>query len=705
MLGTWAAAFALLLSVALARGSVRADAPFVVAHASPIYQDITRIALLHPGASPAIHFSTMESYHRNPDGDQFLLYAAPLATRGARAVRWPGSIEARSFAYWPAGRRHVLGASLATQILLYDPAARSIAHAFEGPRSSAWLHEIAVRGHEAFTILSAPTPVPGFEGILVVNLRSGARRLIPFDPMPSQGWGGVQTVDPTGRIWFWLAEPFTPKWHDQRGMRVRAWTGYGDGWTVESWEEWAGKTYVVLTSRDGAVVKRVADLVRLRDLGSPGRATDANPFPELLRVDLYHANDPARDALYYRPDTRTFYRGDDSARRFVRLGELDLGELRVAGFRGARVDGAGLEWAHPRYGLLHVLGLDPGGRLIVWVHGGKRYGLGDFRTRSLQFVDLDAPNASPADVTAIARGSDGAIYGSGYLTMSNMFRLAPDGSTTLLRGAVPFGEGQVNALFEGWDGLIYGVGYPDSIPFRFDPALPWRPGSGAGANPLNLGPIGRDQHRSWRGALALDGTLWYSSVSDTIVPAVRALVRADFETPSVTVRTDADDGLPAIDDLAVLDGGHLLGVGRRGATPGLYVVDQATFQVVREVPLTQAGGAIVNLDPLDGPDGRILLAQGDRLFRVAEDLSLTEAHRSAGPIARVLAGEGRDVIVVGKTQIERVDVDRGASEIWWTGRDEPDEWVFKHLSWTPVTFARGALWFADEEKLKRFDPP
>lgn len=691
---------------------IRQFGRFAVAHASPIFQDVTRTAFLHhsPKGPSTIHFSTLESYHRNPLGDAALLVSRNLDSGRTEATAVPGSIEARRYAYSKALGLYVLAASLDPQLFLYDPETRGLERVFSGRPSDGFVHGLAVGGTDAYAVFSRPEKKSG-AGLLKVDLKTGKAKTIPFVDDLTQGWAGVQTVDPSGRVWFYRAYPLRPMWHDaSSGTLPRRWPGY-EGWTVESWDTWKGREYLLMTNRRGGFIKLPVDLTALKSRPAPEEPPRL--FLESIRVDLHQNGGPALDGLYFYPKNSSFYLKNALTGGFALLGKLELGELQLMGFNDEPQESP-VAWKHPALGEVEVLGMDPDGGLIVWLRGRRAFARARWNARSLKLEQVEAPALSPAEITTLAAGADGFLYGGGALTMSHLFRFDPETrEARLLKGAVPNSEGQVNSLISGRDGKMYGAAYPDSVLFRFDPAKPWKPGRAPGSNPLNLGPMGhRRQMRASKGVQDLDGAVWYQSVSDYSFPAAHALAKADFSRRTLAVKTDVDDGFPQVDDLAVFDRGHLLLLGRSGGQGSLFLLDQRAFKAKRVRDLPQAGGTLANLAP-EGGEARLFLAQGGTLYRIGRDLSAAPIHELPEPILKILAGPADEVILIGRTRVESFDPRTGRAAVWWSGRlwafgsdhGKPGGFVFRHASWVPAVFRKGVLQVADEDKIWTFYPP
>lgn len=677
---------------------------FEILHSSPILQDITRISFLAPGSAgePWIHFSTLESYHRNTDGDRFLLISSSLGSKNHVSQIIEGSTEGRSWGYSDSRESFVIGASLDPQILLFNPRTREIKSVFKGPSAGMWIHRLAVFGNCAYTIFSTPLPsVAGFEGIVKVDLESGQHEVIPFDSPHPQGYGGVETVDPTGRLWFYRSFPLKKMWYDQHGgMRLRSLIGY-ETWTVEGWDVWKGQTYVLLTNSKGDYKKERIDLETLRVLApEPGALSDDQLFRRCVRVDLPQN----RYGLYFDPSSHAFYlnQSDD----LLYLGQAALGRWRVSGFSNETQESF-VHWLHPIHGEIEVLGLSPKRELVVWLRGRKTYGVVNFGNGELTLRPIHVQNLSAGTVTSLALAENGKLYGGGYLTMCHLFEFdLVTRNTRLLNSALPNMEGQINSLFTGLDGKIYGAGYPDSILFRFDPTRPWNPGSDLKNNPVNLGPMGHfRQMRAFRGVQDLDGRVWYQSVSDFTNPIAHALACAEFDDKSLRVKTDLEDGFPEVQDLALFDDRHLVLLGKRGNSPGLFLLDEKTFTVVRSVSLPYEGGILLHRNPLSWRQVRPLLVQKGTVYEINEDLSRTVLYRSPKDVARVVVWDMDSVVLIGKTHIEQLDLKRHRVSVWWNMDDAARHPVFKELTWTPVAVFKGALYLADQEKLLKFTPP
>lgn len=681
-----------------------------IVHRDPIYENITRIAFLNGETNAeSVVFSTLESYHRNPNGDEFLLYRYDLGSTRTNTLLIKSSIEARSYAFCEALGRYVLGVGLEPQVILYDAAQHRIEPVFHAVGVGAWIHGIAAHGTYAYTILSTPsTSVRGFEGILRLNLLTKQWEIIPFADKRPQNWGAVQSVDPSGRIWFYRAYPFSPRWYDDRSNeRERKLAGY-ENWTVEGWDRWGTECFVVLANKERQLLKKQVDIHTLSVIETPEDADneDRRLFLSLIPVDLFHQGGPSTANLYYRPTNSGFYLVDSAKRVISFLGRMELGAFEVSGFVNDTVE-VPARWTHPQFGPINLLGRDRLGRLLFWLGGQKAYLEVDLSEGRLLLKKIHAPNLSPADVSAMELGSDGFIYGGGVLSSCDMFKFDPDrGSVQVLPEAIPHHEGQVSWLFTGHDGMIYGAAYPDSVLFRYDPRMAWNPGRAPGSNPLNLGPMGHHkQMRPSHGVQDLDGNVWFRSNGDYYDPIVSALAKANFMSRTLVVKTDLEDQFPVVEKLAVFDNKHLLLLGHENKVYYLYLLNQENFSIELRKPLERAGGELLTAFPKDPVRRKTYLLKDGFVYLLHKDLHLQPLHRSGGTVVKMLLNDDGGAILIGKSYAEMFDNQKGKWEVWWDKPDLPGSYLFRHLAYIPVLFHRGALYMADEEKLMVLPSP
>ena len=111
----------------------------------------------------------------------------------------------------------------------------------------------------------------------------------------------------------------------------------------------------------------------------------------------------------------------------------------------------------------------------------------------------------------IHHGPDGKIYGSSYMP-EHLFRCELDGSGIVDLGQCSTSLGEAFSM-ENFDGKLAIASYPAARLSLYDPALPYRFGTGPGANPLDVGPIddGMVGYRPHFTVALPDGKLWIGS--------------------------------------------------------------------------------------------------------------------------------------------------------------------------------------------------
>ena len=696
---TWTLAFT--IAGVDAGGVVEIGGGWQLVHPSPVMQSITRTAFVHPPFSDRfnVYFSTLESYHRQPgEPDRFVFARYRPDLNEVSPVEVAGAIEARVSAFAPALGQYVLGTSLEPSLLLYDADRHATTRTYSFSRTGAWIHGLAVRGEHAYTILSSPTDAS--PSIVSVNLRSGAQTAIPVPPSAT-GWAGVQTVDPTGRIWWFRNfHPTESMWFDVRGgARPRLIAGY-EGWTPESWDVWRGREYVTLSRPPNLVQVVAVDLATLRPRDAAASDAEEALFRSVVRVDLFHSADDSAGALYVNPGTSEFYRRLPATDRLQPMGRMSLGRFLISSHE-LGVQEHPVRWLDEAGAEINVLGADADGRLLTWRRGARQVGVFnpfEAASRGPSWQEQRTPpvHLSTATITALVGASDGSVVGAGLLTMSDMFAFDPGSDAVrALEQAIPGGEGQVNTLFSGMDGRIYGAGYPDVVLFRWDPGLPWQPGANPDSNPRHLPPLGHGpQMRASRGIQDRAGRIWVQSTSDYSEVQVHAVTRANFDSGEVIVRTDTGHDFPVVTELALL-GPRLIAAGSRRGQHALYVIDPDEFRIVRTIPVAQPVTALVNTAPA-ADDGLVLASAGRMVFSVTPDGDLLPVAEGPGDVLRLIAGPEGSALMIGQTFVARLPAQGGGIELLWS---EPGATLFEDPGWLAAAVSGDVLYVARGQAL------
>ncbi|MBL4608825.1 MAG: hypothetical protein JKY01_13495 [Pseudomonadales bacterium] len=717
----------------------KSESGFKLEQSAVIMQDITRASFAYPTVEKDINisFSTLESHYGDRDMHGFFMVSRGNSEgQNSQKIHreWiSGSREARSYAWNTQRRQFLLGGSLRPQIIAFDPAKNTYRKVFPpdnvewGIRESrllrwikgyglkGWLHQIATHEDYVYMILSTPGWELGeYDGLLKVNIGTSELEVLPFLETSDtvSGYAGVQSVDPSGRVWYYRAYPFNQYWFDEiKGHRKREIEGYKD-WRVSSWDEQNEIYYVVLMNKFFDIKKIPVDINSLEEIDMALVADDRSQvqdmlFDRLIKVDFFHSQHFSLNSLYYFPEKKIFFErlsdGD-----FVELGRVDLGALKMSSVIEFPLE-APLMWNHPQLGDIEVLGVTNRKELIIWLRGRKDYLLVDLNHNTERQVRISAINNSPAEISSLVKGADGAIYGGGLLTMSHLSKFDPHtNSILLLKEAVPNLEGQINLLISGNDDLIYGAAYPDSILFKYDPSLPWRPGSGVESNPINLGAMGsRRQMRVRKGVQALDGGVWFQSESDYEAPKAYALAKADFVDNTLHVKNNIDHDFPIIKDLAVWDQKHLImfGIDNSGHSK-LFLLDQDRFEIVAQNNIQAETANLFTLMDEDNGIRGVFVTEGDVLYKVTPTLERVFVTRAESKITKVIGKDDKSFILVCRNGFEKVIYVNGlvSMEHWDNVGDKPERKLFKDEFIQPVVFVNRKIYLADTEKLWSYTP-
>lgn len=119
---------------------------------------------------------------------------------------------------------------------------------------------------------------------------------------------------------------------------------------------------------------------------------------------------------------------------------------------------------------------------------------------------------SPTTIESLAQAPDGSMCGGTYETNS-LFCYHPDtGETVNLGNVAPGRTGEILSEVSTHGKLFMGS-YINNVITVYDPTKPWAPGTAAGSNPLDLGPVGDQQYRPYGMTVGPDGRVWVASAA------------------------------------------------------------------------------------------------------------------------------------------------------------------------------------------------
>lgn len=227
-----------------------------------------------------------------------------------------------------------------------------------------------------------------------------------------------------------------------------------------------------------------------------------------------------------------------------------------------------------------------------------------------------------ANITSLAAGPDGRIYASTSHPM-HFVSYDPDTDTLIDHGPVPtIGGGNMCAMTAAGE-FLYAASYSDGHIWRYDPAAPWQPEPGEGANPVAIAQYKEDLCRPracvtdatqrWvvAGGFAGYGLCGGGLAIHDRESGETTLLTHEQVIPNqstITMRFLPDGNLVGGTSIATPGGGHPL------ATEGvLYIMDWATRQVIFQTAPVPGAPEVFSIEV--GPDGLVYgLASGSRFF-------------------------------------------------------------------------------------------
>jgi outer membrane protein assembly factor BamB len=130
---------------------------------------------------------------------------------------------------------------------------------------------------------------------------------------------------------------------------------------------------------------------------------------------------------------------------------------------------------------------------------------------STRVFTLDYTSAG-TEIFLVHRGPDGKVYGSSILPL-HLFRFDPSRGDLADLGKCSAAAGEAYSM-ANWEGKLYIASYPQAMVSIYDPAKPYRYGTGPEDNPTDLGRIDDISYRP-RSALAGPlGRIWFASLPD-----------------------------------------------------------------------------------------------------------------------------------------------------------------------------------------------
>lgn len=165
------------------------------------------------------------------------------------------------------------------------------------------------------------------------------------------------------------------------------------------------------------------------------------------------------------------------------------------------------------------------------------------------------------NLTALATGPDGNIYGGTYET-GKLFRYNVTSGATTVLGRPSASAGEILSMTSSNGKLFIGT-YPNADMSVYDPTSGWSPGTSSGSNPQDIGALGTAQGRPWDMTTAPDGTV-YTVTGATYGQLSGALTAVNNSSPYAQSSYRGVDGTHNLFSVAAGGGKVFLGSTKHG---------------------------------------------------------------------------------------------------------------------------------------------
>ncbi|MBN1342115.1 MAG: hypothetical protein JXQ73_05520 [Phycisphaerae bacterium] len=253
-------------------------------------------------------------------------------------------------------------------------------------------------------------------------------------------------------------------------------------------------------------------------------------------------------------------------------------------------------------------------------------------------------------IYTLTQGPGGMIYGSTYINQ-HFFRYDPDADKLQDLGRIIRGGGQCDSIAMSRDAKRVWLGcYSHAYLAVYDPARPYKLGTGPDCNPRDFGRLGGGQYRTRATVEGPDGRIYVGSIPSYNSAPTGALTIFDEKTLAMTQMTDLVPGgavhCLAADDKAVFGSGG----GK------LFILDPKTAKKTKERDLGCTAMLI-------GPDGKLIVSAAGKVqglnpetLATEWDVPLDQVKNLAGFCRMVLGPKGELYGMSDRLGIFQVDV-------------------------------------------------
>jgi hypothetical protein len=450
--------FGILATFFLSYNGSDADDGVVVK--SPLRHSITRASVLdRERTSTNVLLSTLEGYHQNPSGDQTQLISYDLESGSITVDFAYASAELRTAAYWNEGKRWIFAGGLEPSLYKYNSVSQTLNGVEVDFPWSGWIHGIGIYKDSLAVSSSGPSVRLGDKGIYQLDLSTNKVIFKRYPEYFDSDYSAVDTIDPSGRVWFYTAYPYNLGWLHSSGSMVRRYVPEHPDWEILSWDSWLGNKIVVRGENEELKMLNVDNFTSLEVIETWDKGVNFIP------VDLFHRWQSHDSIRLYFNEKRNSFTVLNSKGAVIEafaapnvFGQLVIDRPREFGLLWRGLDG----------GEYVVLGIT-NKKLVVHRVGTKEYSWYNSSGDVVKTANIPAKNLTPASISSIAYNPLGEqILLTGALTHSEavLWDIGKD-RTADLGQLIPHLEGQIDWLKHStYSDEFYGGAYPNAVIFR-----------------------------------------------------------------------------------------------------------------------------------------------------------------------------------------------------------------------------------------------
>jgi len=632
----------------------------------PLHYSLSRVSFLGRSLGDqkqqSLYFSTLEKYeYENSQG--FLVEVSLDSFTVTNSLPFFRSVELRSICHEPTQDLTWLGASLYPQLYKFEdtssPSHLTKVVDFSPETEYGWTQQIGCGlDGTVWSISSQPKSHGISEWLVGYNSHTEEEHRVTLEPSMTTGsFGGVESVDPSGRVWFFrtFGDDYQPFWYSPSSKLVEKAhiPNYPDH-TPHNWFEW-GKT-----EPESMVVDLSPSTISLFEWEQVQTDETTHTFIRVNRENLKFIETVELPETYKNLTPIFVGRNRRQGNSIYYMHKISRNVFLVDGRKKEILT---TDWKIPKESGVQWLGISKQSKLIGWKAENKQIVTvmmtSDGETHT-QINHVDHRNASPADIIGLVVDDVGEkIFGGGMQTLDMFQTQLKSGKTINLGWSIPGSIGELHNMLN-FENNIYFVAYINSTIGIYNPSAPWNPGKTNSSNPRNFGPLGNyNQQISYGSAIdAQNRKIYFTSYSSYSGTPVQALAILDVDTQTVKTFNTKDHRVPNFatqyDQFDLDPTGNLLMLIESPTGHQLARLTAGDFSILsKSVDITPTSKF-----KFHHASNRILLAQGSKLFWLSPDLkSMSIAGSLDDEVVRIITNSKHDLAILTNKSIIHISSD------------------------------------------------